>query len=110
MALTLESSTETDLNLGSHDISGNGPAVYVAAFDLDPLVGCTLRLTWGVTLNGDSVFAKIWNSGVLTPTNTGEPMLGYVTPPIPVISSGQLNIELLSGTPSGVLTVDLYRL
>jgi hypothetical protein len=89
-----------------------GTAVYAAAFDFSAYDGVAMNVSWRVALAGEWV--TVWATTVTV--DTAEPVppvngiTGLLTPPVPVLSAGELRFGFATGPATGVIPYEIYRL
>lgn len=108
MALTLVTTGAYAPDPGDNtiqDVATTGPHVVVA--DVRGFVGCTIQMSWRLQMD-NGTYMTAWSADVLDLTVT--PVEGFVLPPIPVIRSAELHLDLIDGSPTDVITWDLLLL
>lgn len=88
--------------------AGAAPSVFVAVFDFHTLVGCTVAVACAQLVPGAGFVSQVYRSADL-PVSSGVSD-GFITPPIPVNTTGDLYVHLLSGTASTLLYWMAYEL
>jgi hypothetical protein len=107
--LTSGSWTLSPTDSGPMDIQtvGGPGRPYVAFVKLGDLTpGFTIAVYWRMTA-GDSSTVETFRSPDIT---SWVAMTGVLTPVIPAISTGALGIDIVTGTPGGLIRWDLWGL
>jgi len=110
MALAVAAAGTTTVAAGSNTLwlaPTDDLAAYVATLDLHLLDGCTVVVKWAVQYPSNAS-RGCWFSGEFTVADYS--LEGLLTPPMPIARSGGLFLELVTGTPTGDVEWEIFRL